>query len=55
MKPELVLLVAIALAIAVRILWREVLGAIAIGFLTVVFIGILYLLAVTSPGFLSGT
>ena len=55
MKPEVALAVALALAIAVRILWRELLSAIAIGCLTLVFIGILYLFAATSPGSFSGT
>jgi hypothetical protein len=54
-KPELVLVVAVVLAIAIRVLWRELLGVIAIGCLTIVFIGILYLFAVTSPESLSGT
>ena len=55
MTPELALLVAFALAIAVRILWRELLSAIAIGCLALIFIGILYLFAVTSPELFSGT
>lgn len=55
MKPELVLALAFVLAIAVRLLWREFLIAIAVGCLVLVFIGILYLFALTSPESLSGT
>jgi hypothetical protein len=54
-KPELALLLAIALAVAVRMLWRELLSVIAIGCLVLVFVGILYLIDVTSPEFFSGT
>jgi hypothetical protein len=54
-KPELVLVVAVVLAIVIRIMWRELLGVIVICCLAIVFIGILYLFAVTSPDSLSGT
>jgi hypothetical protein len=54
-KPELAIVVAFALAVAVRILWRELVSAIAVGCLGLVFIGILYLFAVTSPESFSGT
>ena len=55
MKPETALVAALALAIAVRFLWRELVSAIVIGCLVLVFVGILYLCDVTSAGVLSGT
>jgi hypothetical protein len=53
--PELALVVAVTLAIAVRFLWRELLTALVICFLVIVFAGILYLVAATSPEVLQGT
>ena len=55
MTPEVVVVLALVLALAVRFLWRELLGVLVIGFLVVVFAGILYLIAATSPDYFQGT